>query len=464
MLKGTTTIELTDVNTGKTETYKDENIVTNALAEIVKPLGLVKSASKIFSTFAPYYQNLLSGILLFDNNIDENPNDFYAPANANLIACGVYGEQNNTTGTLRGGYNTIESEFNSKSKYMKYVYDFTTTQGNGTINSVCLTHKNAGYNGYGGKDAVIGSLTLGVQVCDGVLQYVRTSYTGANTGDKYSGFTLATTEQIFLIDVNQDVVYYFRIDTTSKITIIKRKAYLKSVSILENIYYEKPYIEEQSILFDEPLLSSSWVTYNFDNTDKCLYIVSSSSSTVVAGGTFQVMKIKLDTWEITYYTATNTTDTTLTAIGRFAYAHNGYILLKAFASPGTPYKFEIGNWANVVDFKLTGMTTFTGSPALAINNRVYYETYISKLEILNMENLEVLTSECNKLTATPNPYQWNYTPILDESMLWYYSLGSLINGGFMMMANYLATINNLAEPVTKTVDKTMKITYTIQEV
>ena len=30
------------------------------------------------------------------------------------------------------------------------------------------------------------------------------------------------------------------------------------------------------------------------------------------------------------------------------------------------------------------------------------------------------------------------------------------------MLNYLATINNLEKPVTKTADKTMKVTYTIQ--
>lgn len=32
-----------------------------------------------------------------------------------------------------------------------------------------------------------------------------------------------------------------------------------------------------------------------------------------------------------------------------------------------------------------------------------------------------------------------------------------------MMCNYLATINNLDMPVTKTADKTMKITYILQE-
>lgn len=40
---------------------------------------------------------------------------------------------------------------------MKFVYDFTTSQANGTIASVCLTHANGGYTSYGGADAVIAS-------------------------------------------------------------------------------------------------------------------------------------------------------------------------------------------------------------------------------------------------------------------------------------------------------------------
>lgn len=38
MLKGTTRIELTDVNTGEVETYQNSNMVTNALRDILKHL------------------------------------------------------------------------------------------------------------------------------------------------------------------------------------------------------------------------------------------------------------------------------------------------------------------------------------------------------------------------------------------------------------------------------------------
>ena len=124
MLKGTMKIEMTDVNTGQTETVLEQNMVTNALANIFKPLGLVKDPGRMYDGFAPYYQKLLGGLLLFDNTIEENADGLYPPANAGLVGCAVYGQQNNTTGKVRGSFNQTESELNLTDRYMKYVYDF----------------------------------------------------------------------------------------------------------------------------------------------------------------------------------------------------------------------------------------------------------------------------------------------------------------------------------------------------
>ena len=219
MLKGTMTIELTDVHTGEKETVVEHNMITNALQEIFRPLGLNKSPGKFLNSYAPYYQKLLGGLLLFDRNIEENPNNLYPPAEAQLIGCGAYGVQNNTTGTSRGGYNQTESELNLANRYMKYVYDFATSQANGTISCVCLTHLNGGFTSYGSDDAVYtSSYPLGIQLADSTLQYVYTGYTGASTGDKYSGLSLGTTQVLFLIDRAEDIAYYslnFKVNSCS---------------------------------------------------------------------------------------------------------------------------------------------------------------------------------------------------------------------------------------------------------
>ena len=464
MLKGTMTIEMTDVHTGETETILEQNMVTNALTEIFKPLGLAKNPETVLKSFAPYYQKLLGGILLFDRTIEENPNNIYPPADANLIGCAVYGNQNNTKGTKRGGYNQTESELNLTDRYMKFVYDFTTSQANGTISSVCLTHANGGYTSYGGADAVLSSsYPLGVRLDDGSLQYVYTSYTGAKTGDKYSGYTKGSTELIFLIDRETDAVYYFRIDSANAITIIRRRAYLKSVSVLTSPYYTKELID--SVQVDGLNLHTSYLAYNFDHADNCLYIITSPKSDLDAGAAFNITKIAFENWAVTEYTITNTTNVRIETSGMyFAYCHNGFVYIKSEDSPYAVYKIEISNPANVVKLKHNSKAAVDGYPRFAVNGRVYYENYNStyQVHIANESTNELLNPE-NGYIFNSSRYRYCYTPFLNEPMMYYVSCGSNTTIGTLLITNYLATINNLSEPVTKTVDKTMKITYIIQE-
>ena len=64
MLKGTMKIELTDVNTGKTETVLEQNMVTNQLSNIFRHMGYCKDPDKLLTDWAPHYKTLLGGLLL----------------------------------------------------------------------------------------------------------------------------------------------------------------------------------------------------------------------------------------------------------------------------------------------------------------------------------------------------------------------------------------------------------------
>ena len=467
MIKGTMKIELTDVHTGETQTVLEHNMVTNALREIFKPLGLVKSPGNAMNSWAPYYQKLLGGILLFDTNIEENAANLYPPASAKLIGCGAYGLQNNTTGTYRGGYNQTESELNLQNRYMKYVYDFATSQANGTIACVCLTHLNGGFTSYGSENAVFtNSYPLALRVDDGQLQYVYTNYTGATTGDKYSGMSIGTTQCLFAIDRERDIAYYFCIDNATTVRIIKRRAYLQSVSVLENPYNQKALIEETDVSIGTAL-ATNYIAYNFDTADNALYVFTSSAHYIKPNETFMVTKIDFNTWAVHQFSMTNTTDVNISTNGmRFAFAHQGFVYLKNYSSPYDVYKFEIGNAANVTKLKRSGMSTIPGLPQMAINGRIYYEdsqgnSNYYDMYIANASTDELLRSETCRIYNGGNYYC--YTPVINEPMLFYCSGGNWSTAGFFVMANYLATINNLSEPVTKTADKTMKITYIIQE-
>ncbi|MCD7958628.1 MAG: hypothetical protein LUF89_03710 [Ruminococcus sp.] len=68
-------------------------------------------------------------------------------------------------------------------------------------------------------------------------------------------------------------------------------------------------------------------------------------------------------------------------------------------------------------------------------------------------------------------YTYYYTsvksaPILGKPWLYWYGLNfnsGCCTGTFVVWSNYLATINNLSDTLTKTNSQTMKITYTITE-
>ena len=462
-IKGTTKIELKDVKTGKVETYENHNMITNALTDIFKPLGLSNRPSRYFSDFVPYYEKLLGGILCFDTAIEENPDNYYAPANANLIGCASYGVQNNTKNTCRGGFNQTESEVNLKDRYVKYVYDFATSQANGTIASVCLTHKHGGFTSYGYKDTVYNtSYPLMQGIAEDTLQYVHPDRTGASTSSRYSGMTIGTTEMIFLIDREQDCAYYFKVVDKTHIHITKRRTFLKSVSVLDNIYSKKPLINEVELKELTSELRMSYWGYNYDPTNDCLYICTAASSTVAPNGTYLVTEIKLDSWEVKQYEVTNTTDVTLRSDSYWhMYVAEGYLFVKSYNSPYELYKIQITNPANVVKFNRINTGTVSGHPKAYVNGRIYYECNDDQLLIANTVTNEIMPPETKSFFNSS--YEINLTSVRNEPLLYFGDYGTWSTAGWYMMCNYLATINNLDTPVTKTADKTMKITYILQE-
>lgn len=469
MLKGRMKIELEDVNTGKVDTVFAENMVTNALNEIFKPIGLSKSPEQLEKLLCPYYKHLLGGILLFDNTITENINTFYPPSNTKLIGSGVFGEANNTTGTCRGNYNLIESELNLEERYMKYVYDFTTNQANGTISSVCLTSKNGGLSSYGYSDSeFMMSKPLGMKIDAGILDYVDSEHTGGKTADQYSSFKFGESEIIFLIDKEKDVVYYFRINSNKSISIIKRKGYLNSVSVLEDTTVMKPVIEEILLPDLAQTIFTKYFSFNYDYEEGALYIFAARYYYLLHNEKMDGIKIKVGTWEVSQFQITNTTDYKIKTDRpyRFAFVNKGFVYMYSYNSPYEIYKIEIANQANTVKISPPLEFKFNARPQMSINDRIYYEgeqdtTDSKQLFVLNAITNEIAKPECCSIRASGNAR--TYTPVLNHPMLFYSSCGSWNLDGFIVMGNYLATINNLSEPITKTADKIMKVTYIIQE-
>lgn len=461
MLKGTTKIELTNVKTGEKQTVEKHNMVTNALSLLYQPkLGHLTQESTLRG-FSPCYSVMMGGLLLFDGSISEDADQIYAPAGVDVTGCARYNQVNTGTGLTQGSYNLTESKYDSTNKKMTYVYDFNTSQGNGTVASVCLTNIDAGYGAYGCDKVTIQGLYR--TLFSTPMNYL------VNGRDQYSGIAVGSYEHLFYIDPDADIGYYFTLTDSTHISITKRMLRLKTFSLFSNNLKVLETLELQVL----ETAIGSYRCFNFDPDTNALYIFSSTSSTVAINSTFAVTKVDLSTWAVTQYTLSNTGDAVFASSSRWAFAHRGYCFIWNSSSPYSCYKIEIANTVNIT--KLTGTATNYCTPMYAHDGMVHYQ-YISsssstiqsgtKQYIADSENNSVkLSGNAYVIAFCYNKYYYSpaMTPVNGLPLVFYCSMGSNVTPSFYYLSNYLATINNLTEPVVKTADKTMKITYIIEE-
>ena len=152
-LKGKTTFELTDVNTGEVEVIEDTNMITNGLRDFLATYGYfgcdVLSNDKMGAS--SLWVNALGGLFLFDSRLEENVENTFMPAGVKMIGNGSKDVANSGAVTELGSYNAPESGLQSDGS-VKFVYDFSTSQANGSIACACLTSKIGGYIGMGNSN------------------------------------------------------------------------------------------------------------------------------------------------------------------------------------------------------------------------------------------------------------------------------------------------------------------------
>lgn len=185
-IHGHTKIELTNVNTGEIKTVEDNNMVTNAIELMLNApyenMPNTANPSKLWNYLSTdpntNVKNLTQGLILFQDAIIEDPNQIIPPGGNEVIGLG-YADLNYNGSILEyGSYNSTESQLfpADNPKYVKYVWDFSTSQGNGIINCACLTTKQGGKMGYGVK-----SVDTSIQNWDGPAYPVGSSVYGVRS-------------------------------------------------------------------------------------------------------------------------------------------------------------------------------------------------------------------------------------------------------------------------------------------
>lgn len=139
MLKGHATLQLRD-KTGKVikEVEKD-NMITDALNYVI-PALIAKNAYPN-DYLLPLAYNALGGLMLFDKELEEDAGNIHFP-NKDTHLVGYGGRYTDASNIQRGSFNSSESGETDTGYVM--VWDFNTSQANGTIRSLALTHRLGG--------------------------------------------------------------------------------------------------------------------------------------------------------------------------------------------------------------------------------------------------------------------------------------------------------------------------------
>ena len=156
--KGKTTIQLFDAKTGtETDRIVDYNRFTIAVDQLINKMPYAMNSAYAVRTdpnsaqpILPLSKFGLGGILLYPNAINAEQQ----------MADPLYCFDQNPTGYAsrepytgedmrRGNFNAIESGELDSGKGYRFVYDFTTSQANGSISAVCLTSVDGGKSEFG---------------------------------------------------------------------------------------------------------------------------------------------------------------------------------------------------------------------------------------------------------------------------------------------------------------------------
>lgn len=160
ILKGTTTIELTNQKTGKKRTIEEHNMITNGMSKVLENI-MGESNSPTYRLFSASYSGdgengalgtermmrmLTGGLILLDSPMTEDVNNFLPVEDVFSVGCAsdiAYSGKN----VMAGGYNVAES--GALENGYKHVWDFGTSQANGQIACACLTTREGGFAGGG---------------------------------------------------------------------------------------------------------------------------------------------------------------------------------------------------------------------------------------------------------------------------------------------------------------------------
>lgn len=439
-IKGKTIIELNDAKTGKlVQRTEDNNMLTNALTKFYKQGGITNpSAFNVGAIRSDALHYLLGGVLLLDTALDEDADIIRVPTGVGMTGNGVYNVLNSGNPTELGSWNETESGWQQDGSY-KMVWDYTTSQGNGTIACVCLTSLYGGYRGAGNKSGT----------------YKTNSY-NMSTYNSFNNPSGTPDHTILGLYNNMRMALRKSQNTPfcgmSEWTIDKIALPLTEVDVRDNL--NNRIVDTVTVQIPSEIQNLgqgyAYGSYTIKQIGSSAYIMMMPAETRGSyytryfhfSDSYPIYIVKYDMSNDTVtLVATLTPSTTGLAgfdLGGDEYPSNAVTNEYAVFAK---YVFDLSNLANVVelvDFPMSGQNMYAIDGEICESNAYRVDMAEGVYAPVNPSSDEgYALQSCNGLLG------------FDGTKVW-------------RDPRYIATINNLEAPVTKTADKTMKVTYVIR--
>ena len=423
-MKGKTIIELKDVRSGKVQRVEHGNTFQSAVLEdLFKTYGALNiNLLNAYRSRNNLWQILTGGLLLFDGTIETGT--WYPPQDVNMVGNASYNVLNSGDPNEMGSWNDSES-YTTKDEIVM-TYDFTTSQANGSIASVALTSAMGGYIGVGNGSETYKSISSGQNTPFAIGTDINAHF--INTG------------YFHLFDGE----YFYEVENTSPITsplkVHKKYTNSKGVDLIRGLSSTEEFVDVYDIGLSESYTNGQVLS----ETELALWSESN--------GTYKAIVVDVKTKNVSsVYTIPKLSD-----VARAEFVHgsdtlemwqhhvlNGEQYISVYDCSTNTWVSD-AEWTNLYNNKHLATVSKVG-------DRRYYTRYGDFLIMCERNNVLV---PLNGINYTASSTAWFRKSI----KLW--QGGSY--GQYVFKNNiYLATINNLEEPVVKDNTKTMKITYVL---
>ena len=436
-MEGKATFTLTEARTGRTvKQLTEHNMITDAAQRILNPPLYAIMNKFNYSDFIqgilPLSQSVFGGIILLGNTLEESKSNIMFDQNCIPIA--TAGGAYSGTNVMRGSLNQNETYATANGYH--FTWDFGTDKANGTIKCAALTSRKFGNTGFTTEDS---NSSL-------IMNPVSLSSTTAPTTQYFNA------EGQYLGTFSKLTHTYFKVSTSDNTITFMQYRSLDPDSVGVN--------DSQSLSVLAPAVSATTVTLPIRYSETSRWFLNTQTKTLYfcSYNYLDGEQYKVD------YAGISMTDFTVTETGNF----------------GLPYR--IGNqWATVVfDGKLfmahdntidifSSSGTLLSSYPISITTAAIFFMFNGMLYFVSGNNIMLCYIDgkfypTNNLHSHTFAYSSDILPPYYPSVYNYAAVcysGLSSNPHLVLAANFFSTINNLSEPIEKTNEHALKITYDI---